>query len=45
MSGAQPRHPPWQIEKAVEPALKPLARAMGDDGASWRLTWIKQETP
>lgn len=38
-------NPPWQIEKAIEPALKPLARAMGDDGASWRLTWIKQETP
>lgn len=37
---------PWKIEERIEPALKPLARQMGEPGASWRLTWIKpQETP
>ena len=36
-------NPPWQIEKDIEPALKPLAQAMGEAGASWRLTWLKQE--
>ena len=36
-------NPPWQIEKDIEPALKPLAHAMGEAGASWRLTWLKQE--
>ncbi len=32
---------PWKIEKDIEPALKPLAQAMGEAGASWRLTWLK----
>ena len=36
-------NPPWQLEKDIEPALKPLARAMGEAGASWRLTWLKQD--
>jgi 23S rRNA (adenine2030-N6)-methyltransferase len=36
-------NPPWQFEKDIEPALKPLAQAMGDTGASWRLTWLKQD--
>lgn len=36
-------NPPWQIEKDIEPALKPLAQAMGESGASWRLTWLKQD--
>ncbi len=36
-------NPPWQIEKEIEPALKPLAQAMGESGASWRLTWLKQD--
>lgn len=36
-------NPPWQFERAVEPALRPLAQAMGETGASWRLTWLKQE--
>ncbi len=36
-------NPPWQIEKEIEPALKPLAQAMGEAGASWRLTWLKQD--
>lgn len=36
-------NPPWQIEKDIEPALKPLAQAMGEAGASWRLTWLKQD--
>ena len=36
-------NPPWQIEKEIEPALKPLAQAMGETGASWRLTWLKQD--
>ena len=42
-SGMLLLNPPWQIEKAIEPALKPLAQAMGETGASWRLTWLKQE--
>jgi 23S rRNA (adenine2030-N6)-methyltransferase len=42
-SGMLLLNPPWQIEKAIEPALKPLAQAMGELGASWRLTWLKQE--
>jgi 23S rRNA (adenine2030-N6)-methyltransferase len=42
-SGMLLLNPPWQIEKAIEPALKPLAQAMGEPGASWRLTWLKQE--
>ncbi|MFY2764464.1 23S rRNA (adenine(2030)-N(6))-methyltransferase RlmJ [Arenimonas sp. MALMAid1274] len=36
-------NPPWNIEKEIEPALKPLAQAMGEAGASWRLTWLKQD--
>ncbi len=36
-------NPPWQIEKDIEPALKPLAHAMGEASASWRLTWLKQD--
>jgi 23S rRNA (adenine2030-N6)-methyltransferase len=36
-------NPPWQIEKEIEPALKPLAQSMGEAGASWRLTWLKQD--
>ena len=42
-SGMVVINPPWQFERAVEPALRPLAQAMGDTGASWRLTWLKQE--
>ena len=34
-------NPPWRIEQAIEPALKPLARQMGEAGASWRTTWIR----
>ena len=42
-SGLLLLNPPWQIEKDIEPALKPLAQAMGEAGASWRLTWLKQD--
>lgn len=42
-SGMVVINPPWQFERAVEPALRPLAQAMGETGASWRLTWLKQE--
>jgi 23S rRNA (adenine2030-N6)-methyltransferase len=42
-SGMLLLNPPWQIEKDIEPALKPLAQAMGEAGASWRLTWLKQD--
>jgi 23S rRNA (adenine2030-N6)-methyltransferase len=42
-SGMLLLNPPWQIEKDIEPAMKPLARAMGEAGASWRLTWLKQD--
>lgn len=42
-SGMLLLNPPWNIEKDIEPALKPLAQAMGDAGASWRLTWLKQD--
>mgnify|MGYP006169679849 CR=1 FL=1 len=42
-SGMLLLNPPWQIEKDIEPALKPLAQAMGEPGASWRLTWLKQD--
>ncbi|WP_374601558.1 23S rRNA (adenine(2030)-N(6))-methyltransferase RlmJ [Arenimonas sp.] len=44
-SGMVVINPPWQFERSVEPALRPLAQAMGDTGASWRLTWLKQEKP
>ena len=42
-SGMLILNPPWKLEAAVEPALRPLAQAMGETGASWRLTWLKQE--
>lgn len=42
-SGMLLLNPPWNIEKDIEPALKPLAQAMGEPGASWRLTWLKQD--
>lgn len=42
-SGMVVINPPWQFERTVEPALRPLAQAMGEPGASWRLTWLKQE--
>lgn len=42
-SGMLLLNPPWQIEKQIEPAFKPLAQAMGEAGASWRLTWLKQD--
>jgi 23S rRNA (adenine2030-N6)-methyltransferase len=42
-SGMLLLNPPWQIEKDIEPALKPLAQSMGEAGASWRLTWLKQD--
>lgn len=42
-SGILLLNPPWQIEKDIEPALKPLAQSMGEAGASWRLTWLKQD--
>ena len=42
-SGVLLLNPPWQIEKDIEPALKPLAQSMGEAGASWRLTWLKQD--
>lgn len=42
-SGMVVINPPWQFERAVEPALRPLAQSMGETGASWRLTWLKQE--
>jgi 23S rRNA (adenine2030-N6)-methyltransferase len=42
-SGLLLLNPPWQIEKDIEPALKPLAQSMGEAGASWRLTWLKQD--
>lgn len=44
-SGMVVINPPWQFERIVEPALRPLAQAMGETGASWRLTWLKQEKP
>lgn len=44
-SGMVVVNPPWQFERTVEPALRPLAQAMGEPGASWRLTWLKQEKP
>jgi 23S rRNA (adenine2030-N6)-methyltransferase len=44
-SGMVVINPPWQFERTVEPALRPLAQAMGEPGASWRLTWLKQEKP
>jgi 23S rRNA (adenine2030-N6)-methyltransferase len=34
-------NPPWQIEQAIEPALRPLAQALGDAGASWRVHHVK----
>ena len=34
-------NPPWRIEQAIEPALKPLARQLGEAGASWRTTWLR----
>ncbi|KFN50485.1 23S rRNA (adenine(2030)-N(6))-methyltransferase RlmJ [Arenimonas composti] len=40
-SGMLLLNPPWQIEKAIDPALKPLAQALGETGASWRTTWLK----
>jgi 23S rRNA (adenine2030-N6)-methyltransferase len=42
-SGMLLLNPPWQIDKEIEPALKPLAQSMGEAGASWRLTWLKQD--
>lgn len=42
-SGMLILNPPWKLDAAVEPALRPLAQAMGETGASWRLTWLKQE--
>jgi len=36
---------PWKIEERIEPALKPLARRLGEPGASWRTTWIKPHDP
>lgn len=44
-SGMVVINPPWQFERTVEPTLRPLAQAMGEPGASWRLTWLKQEKP
>lgn len=42
-SGMLLLNPPWRLEAAIEPALRPLAAAMGEAGASWRLTWVKQD--
>ncbi|ODS64754.1 MAG: 23S rRNA (adenine(2030)-N(6))-methyltransferase RlmJ [Arenimonas sp. SCN 70-307] len=42
-SGMLILNPPWQLDAAIEPTLRPLAQAMGEAGASWRLTWLKQE--
>ena len=39
-SGMLLLNPPYRIEQSIEPALKPLARQMGEAGASWRTTWI-----
>jgi 23S rRNA (adenine2030-N6)-methyltransferase len=36
-------NPPWKIDQDIEPALKPLARHLGEAGASWRLTWLRTE--
>lgn len=43
-SGMLILNPPWQLDAEIEPALLPLAQIMGDPDASWRLSWLKQET-
>ncbi len=42
-SGMLLLNPPWGLAEAIEPAVKVLAQALGEPGASWRLTWWKQD--
>lgn len=42
-SGMLLLNPPWQLDREIKAALPALVRALGDDGASWRLDWLKQE--
>ena len=42
-SGMLLLNPPWGLAEALEPAVKTLAQVMGEPGASWRLTWWKQD--
>ena len=42
-SGMLLLNPPWGLAEAIEPAVKVLAQTLGEPGASWRLTWWKQD--
>lgn len=42
-SGMLILNPPWKLDTELAAALPALARAMGEDGASHRLEWLKQE--
>lgn len=42
-SGMLLLNPPWGLGEAIEPALRFLAQALGEPGASWRQTWWKKD--
>ncbi len=40
-SGLLVLNPPWHLDDTLRAALKPLAGALGEAGASWRVDWLK----
>ncbi|MBS0195053.1 MAG: 23S rRNA (adenine(2030)-N(6))-methyltransferase RlmJ [Proteobacteria bacterium] len=42
-SGMLLLNPPWQLDAELAPALPDLLQAMGEDGASQRLDWLRRE--
>jgi 23S rRNA (adenine2030-N6)-methyltransferase len=40
-SGLLVLNPPWQLDKALAPALPSLCEALGEPGASWRMEWLR----
>ncbi len=40
-SGLLVLNPPWHLDRSLKTALEPLALALGEAGASWRVEWLK----
>jgi len=40
-SGMLLLNPPWQLDRALAPALAVLAERLGEAGASWRSEWLR----
>jgi 23S rRNA (adenine2030-N6)-methyltransferase len=40
-SGLLVLNAPWQLDQALQATLPTLCKALGDDGGSWRLTWLR----